>query len=88
MAYPLGEAKLEPIRVDFDQRLKLESQGGEIPSDCGLLPYREFDHAFEPTELSGKVLSETRRGLELLLQNRFSSSSNARLAPSKTRTTI
>ncbi len=24
MAYPMGEAKLEPLRVDFDRRVKLE----------------------------------------------------------------
>ncbi len=24
MAYPMGEAELEPLRVDFDRRLKLE----------------------------------------------------------------
>ena len=24
MAYPMGETKLEPLRVDFDRRLKLE----------------------------------------------------------------
>ena len=45
MAYPMGEAKLEPLRVDFDRRLKLEFHGSDISSDGGLLPYRELDHA-------------------------------------------
>ncbi len=39
MAYPMGEAKLEPLRVDFDRRLKLEFHGSDISSDAGLLPY-------------------------------------------------
>ena len=58
----MGEAKLEPLRVDFDRRLKLEFHGSDISSDGGLLPYRELDHALELTELGGAVLSETRRG--------------------------
>ena len=62
MAYPMGEAKLEPLRVDFDRRLKLEFHGGDISSDGGLVPYREFDDALGLTELGGEVLSETRRG--------------------------
>ena len=62
MASPLGEAKLEPLRVDFDRRLKLEFHGSDISSDAGLLPYRELDDALGLTELGGEVLSETRRG--------------------------
>ncbi len=45
MAYPMGEANLEPLRVDFDRRLKMEFHGSEISSDAGLLPYRELDNA-------------------------------------------
>ncbi len=58
----MGEAKLEPLRVDFDRRLKLEFHGSDISSDGGLLPYRELDDALGLTELGGEVLSETRRG--------------------------
>ena len=58
----MGEAKLEPLRVDFDRRLKLEFHGSDNSSDAGLLPDRELDHALELTELGGQVLSETRRG--------------------------
>jgi len=62
MAYPMGEPKREPLRVDFDRRLKLEFHGSDISSDAGLLPYRELDDALGLTELGGEVLSETRRG--------------------------
>ena len=62
MAYPVGEAKLEPLRVDFDRRLKLELNGSDISSDGGLLPYRELDHPLGLTELGGEVVLETRRG--------------------------
>ena len=62
MAYPMGEAKLEPLRVDFDRRLKLEFHGRDISSDGGLVPYRELGDALGLTELGGEVLSETRRG--------------------------
>ncbi len=62
MAYLMGEAKLEPLRVDFDRRLKLEFHGSDISFDGGLFPYRELDHALELSEAGGKVLSVTRRG--------------------------
>ncbi len=58
----MGEAKLEPPRVDFDRRAKPEFHGSDISSDGGLLPYRELDHALGLSELGGAVLSETRRG--------------------------
>ena len=62
MAFPIGEAKLEPPRVDHDRPLKLVCHGSEISSDGGLLPYRELAHRPELTELGGEVLSPTRRG--------------------------
>ncbi len=61
MAYPLGEAKFEPLRAEFERRLKLEFHGSDISSDAGLLPYLELDDALGLTELGGEVLSETRR---------------------------
>ncbi len=45
MAYPMGEAKLEPLRIDFDRRLKLEIHGSDISCDGRPLPYRKLDHA-------------------------------------------
>ena len=42
MAYPMGEAKLEPLRVDFDRPPKLEFHGSNITSDAGLhISFRE-----------------------------------------------
>ncbi len=64
----MGEAKLEPLRVEFDRRVKLEFHGSDISSDGGLLPYSELDDALGLSELGGEVLSETRRGRYITFQ--------------------
>jgi len=58
MAYPMGESKFPPLRVNFDRRLKLEFHVSDISSDGGLLPYRELDDALGLTEVGGEVLSD------------------------------
>jgi hypothetical protein len=32
MAYPMGEAQQQPLRVDFDRRVKLEFHGSRVTS--------------------------------------------------------
>ena len=62
MAHPMGELKAGVPRLDFDHRLKLEYHGSSVSSGTGLLPYRELDDAVGLTEISGGVLTDTRRG--------------------------
>jgi hypothetical protein len=88
MARPVGEAKFEPLRVDYGRRLELKFHGGDISSDAGLLPYRELDDAFGLNELGGEVLSGTRLGenarhflVELLRSNSTVKGSSCYLTP-------
>jgi len=58
----MGEAKPEPLRVDFDRRIKLEFHGARITSDGGLLAYGELDHAVGLLDMAAAALSDGRRG--------------------------
>jgi hypothetical protein len=62
MADPMGEAKPEPLRVDFDRRIKLEFHGARITSDGGLLAYGELDDAVGLLDMAAAALSDGRRG--------------------------
>ena len=62
MAYPMGEAEQQALRVDFDRRIKLEFHGARITSDGGLLPYRELDDVLGLGGLAGGVLIDRRTG--------------------------
>ena len=43
--YPMGDARKDALRVEFDSRIKLEFDGAVVTSDAGLVAYRELDEA-------------------------------------------
>jgi hypothetical protein len=59
---PMGESKKDALRVNFDNKLKLEFHGVKVTSDAGLLAYREIDDAFGLTEMTANELADNRIG--------------------------
>ncbi len=82
MAYPMGEAKPGPLRVDFDCRLKLEIDGSKFSSDAGLLAYRELNYALGLIDMAESILTKARRGKNIrhLVEGLFRQSVFGRLA--------
>jgi len=62
MENPMGEARKEALRVDFDSQIKLEFHGAAITSDAGLVAYRELDEALGLTATADEVPRDSRHG--------------------------
>ena len=62
MAYPMGEANKDALRLDFDRHLMLQFRGSTITSDAGLLAYRELDNALHLTDTAANALADARTG--------------------------
>ena len=62
MTNPVGEAKNEILRVDFDRRVTMQFRGSVVTSDAGLLAYRELDDALGLSDLAGEALADARTG--------------------------
>jgi len=58
----MGEGKKDALRVNFDNKLKLEFHGVKVTSDAGLLAYREMDDIFGLTEMTANELTDNRIG--------------------------
>ncbi len=58
----MGEAKMKPLRLEFNRKLKLEFHGAKVTSDAGLFVYRELDEMLTLTDIAGKNLVDQRKG--------------------------
>ncbi len=59
---PMGEARKDALRLNFDPKLKLEFHGTKVTSDAGLLAYRELDEALGLTSAIDSELRDNRTG--------------------------
>ena len=59
---PMGEARKDALRLDFDRKLKLKFHGTKVTSDAGLLAYRELDEALGLTSAIDSELRDNRTG--------------------------
>ena len=59
---PMGEARKDTLRLDFDRKLKLEFHGTKVTCDAGLLAYRELDEALGLTSAIDSELRDNRTG--------------------------
>src|SRR5262245_53121457 len=58
----MGDCPTEPLRPQFDRRLRLEFHGAQVTSDAGLLAYRELDDALDLTTSAAARLQDMRTG--------------------------
>src|SRR5512143_2898889 len=59
----MGDCPTEPLRPQFDRRLRLRFFGAKVTSDAGLLAYRELDDALDLTRTAAGQLQDSRTGL-------------------------
>src|SRR5262245_49752857 len=70
----MGDCSTEPLRPQFERRLRLEFQGASVTSDAGLPAYREIDDALDLPSSTADELQDprtgrnTRHGLAALLR--------------------
>ncbi len=65
MAYPGGEASLEPARLDLDRHLKRLLHGRKITWEPNLLACREPPCAFWLTDTAGSILPRAGHGEDI-----------------------
>src|SRR6516165_7565837 len=58
----MGDCPTEPLRPQFDRRLRLRFFGAQVTSDAGLLAYRELDDALDLTRTAAGQLQDRRTG--------------------------
>jgi eukaryotic-like serine/threonine-protein kinase len=54
----MGDCPREPLRPQFDRRLRLEFHGAKVTSEAGLPAYRELDDALDRTTTAAAELVE------------------------------
>jgi hypothetical protein len=58
----MGDCPTEPLRTQFDRRLRLLFFGAKATSDAGLLADRELDDALDLTRTAADQLQDSRTG--------------------------
>jgi hypothetical protein len=58
----MGDCPTEPLRPQFDRRLRLLFVGSKVTSDAGRLACRELDGALDPTRTAAGQQQDSRTG--------------------------
>jgi hypothetical protein len=92
MENPMGEAREDALRLNFDRRLKLTFLGSKVTTNAGLLAYRELDEVFALTvferntpfgdeETGVEVFQKSRQMLYFFADSPIPATSMAKLTP-------